>query len=82
MIAVLSKKAGKDYNHIPQAEQKKIDKKLIAIQNNPYEGKKLLGEFSGIYSFRAWPYRILYRIRRDEEKIDIISIEHRQGVYN
>lgn len=69
----------KQLRKIPKSEVKKIDKKICLLADNPKIGKRLTGELAGIYSVRAWPYRILYEIEKD--RIIICSVAHRQGVY-
>ena len=81
MRVFLTPSAQKNFKKIPQQEQKKIAKKLIELENNPYAGKKLEGELKGFYSLRAWPYRILYEINEDEQRIEVHKIAHRQGAY-
>jgi mRNA-degrading endonuclease RelE of RelBE toxin-antitoxin system len=81
MNVILSKDAGKQYKRLPKSEQAKIHKKLIALQLDPYEGKKLTAEFMGVRSLRAWPYRILYEINEEKKTVEILKIAHRQGVY-
>lgn len=81
MNVILSRDVLKQYKNLPKADQGKIHKKLIALQQNPYEGKKLAGELEGIRSLRAWPYRILYEINEKKQVIEIHKIAHRQGVY-
>lgn len=81
MNLILSRDVLKQYKSLPKADQVKIHKKLIALQQNPYEGKKLAGELEGIRSLRAWPYRILYEINEKKKTIEIHKIAHRQGVY-
>lgn len=77
MDVILSKDAGKQYKRLPKSDKTKIHKKLISLQQNPYEGKKLTGELEGIRSLRAWPYRILYEINEEKKTIDILKIAHR-----
>lgn len=81
MDVVLSKNAQKEFEHLPKIEQIKIMKKLVSLEQNPYAGKKLTGELKGIYSLRAWPYRILYEINQDIKRIEVHKIAHRQGAY-
>ena len=81
MDVVLSKNAQKEYEHLPKSDQVKIHKKLTALKTSPYSGKKLTGEMKGIYSLRAWPYRILYDINQPEKRVEIHKIVHRQGAY-
>lgn len=82
MQVILSDTATKQYKRLPKAVQEKVKKKLFLLATNPYAGKKLSGELAGIYSLRAWPYRILYEINEQEKRIETHKIKHRQGDYN
>lgn len=82
MQLVFSKEAQKHYNHLPTLEQKKIKKKLITLQENPYLGKKLAGQLSGHRSVRVWPYRIIYKVNEELNRVEVSDILHRQGAYN
>lgn len=64
---------------IPKVEIKKINSKVEKLAQNPRVGKSLKGELSGLYSLRAWPYRIIYEITKTS--IIICSVAHRQGAY-
>ncbi len=81
MQVIITPKAQKQYEHLPKSEQKKVKKKLQSLETDPYTGKKLTGEFSELRSVRAWPYRIIYYIHEQSQKLYITSIQHRQGVY-
>ena len=76
-----STKAEKQFLKLPSSEQKKILKKTTVFKSNPLVGKKLVGEFTGLYSFKAWPYRIIYTFSHKNQTIYIVTIQHRQGVY-
>ena len=77
MNVILSKDASKQYGRLSKSDQTKIHKKLLALEQSPYEGKKLNGELGGIRSLRAWPYRILYEINEAKNTIAIHKIAHR-----
>lgn len=81
MQLVFSKEAQKHYNHLPTLEQKKIKKKLITLQENPYLGKKLGGQLSGQRSIRVWPYRIIYEVNEALKRVEVSDILQRQGAY-
>lgn len=81
MQVIITPKALKQYNHIPKTDQAKIKKKLLVLEQDSQEGKKLSGEFAELRSLRAWPYRIIYYINNKQKKIFITTIAHRQGVY-
>lgn len=59
----------------------RIQAALIIVAINPFVGKKLKGEYKGFYSYRIWPYRIIYQIYKNELMVIIVRIGHRQGVY-
>jgi len=52
------------------------------ILNAPLKGKKLKGEFSGLYRFRFGDYRIIYEIDFFKKHIYILRVSHRKDVYN
>ena len=81
MEVIVTPKALKQYNHLPKTEQTKIKKKLLLLEQNAQEGKKLSGDYNELRSLRAWPYRIVYYINNKVKKIYIVTIAHRQGVY-
>lgn len=81
MKVILSKEAQKNYTHFPISEQKKIKKKLLSLEENPYGGKKLEGQLSGYRSVRVWPYRIIYQVNEKEQRVEVSDILHRQGAY-
>ena len=78
---VVSKKAQKDLNKIDNRYHSRILIVLSSLANNPFVGKKLKGERGDEWSYRVWPYRIIYQIKNKELVVLIIRIGHRQGVY-
>ncbi len=81
MQLALSENAKREYKKIPKREQVKIKRRLIAIENDPYLGKKLAGELAKYYSVRVWPYRIVYIIDKGNQIVWVNKIQHRQGAY-
>jgi addiction module RelE/StbE family toxin len=77
----LPKRVLKQQNKIPRQYNIKIDKILMELRTDPLLGKPLTGEFKGQYSVRAWPYRVIYQILKQEKIILITTIQHRQGAY-
>lgn len=78
---ILDRAAEKDLDKIPIGVHKKIFVEIGVLQGNPFYGKRLRGNLHGCYSWRVWPYRLIYRIYKREQRIQIIRIAHRQGVY-
>ena len=81
MQVILSNDAKKQYDHLPESEQKKVKKKLLSLETNPLSGKKLSGELAIYRSLRTWPYRIIYIINEEKKRVEVSDIEHRQGAY-
>lgn len=78
---VLPKSAQKDLQKVDSRHRNRIVVALDALISEPYLGKKLEGEYRGYYSYRVWPYRIIYGIKKNELIVLIIRIGHRQGIY-
>jgi len=81
MKLIYSSKTEKDLKKLAKRELKKIFRKINALKKEPFLGKKLKGELKGLYSFKSWPYRIIYKIDKDAKIIYIVAIQHRQSVY-
>jgi len=71
----------KHLTRIPDKWQEKIQAGLETIAENPYLGKKLKGKYAGFYTYRVWPYRIIYEIFKNELIVYIIDVDHQGGVY-
>ena len=61
---LITKKAEKDFRKlIPALRKKALEILAETIAENPFQGKKLLGELAGHYSIKlTYKDRILYRI--------------------
>ena len=71
----------KDIKKLPSRTRNKIEKAIIAISEDPYVGKPLLGILSGKWSFRVGDYRITYEIRKKELIILVLMVGPRQDIY-
>lgn len=80
MTIELSSEALKNFQKIPHAERKKIQRKIDSLAANPLLGKKLDGKLKDFRSVRAWPYRIIYLLELNI--ITVVRIGHRQGAYD
>ena len=75
-------KVAKDLKKIDKHWQNKILKVIkTKLVNDPYIGKKLVGDLSSYYRYRINNYRIIYEILDDEIVLIIIKIKHRKDVY-
>ncbi|MCE9585264.1 type II toxin-antitoxin system RelE/ParE family toxin [Candidatus Nomurabacteria bacterium] len=80
-ILVLKPRAKKELTNLEDIDRIKVRVVLEAILKNPFLGKKLSGELPNQYSIRAWPFRVIYEIRKKELVILILRIRHRKDVY-
>ena len=71
----------KKLEKLPKADYYRILSALSILTGNPYVGKKMKGEYDGSYSYRVWPYRIIYDIYKKALLILVVRVGHRQGVY-
>lgn len=52
------------------------------LAREPYRvGKPLARELSGASSARRGPYRLLYRVEQDAQRVQILRIAHRSDAY-
>jgi mRNA interferase RelE/StbE len=72
----------KDLKKIDKTWQKRILNKMKTILvNDPYLGKKLVGNLSPFYRLRVGDYRIIYAIFEDIVTVEVVKIRHRKDVY-
>ena len=76
-----TKEAKKNIEKLDQSIKQVIKKAVESLSLNPYRGKPLAYELSGLYSFRTSDYRIIYRIKEKEILIIVITIGHRKEIY-
>lgn len=69
----------KDLKKSDKKERIKILNKIEKELSSGIKGKKLKGEFEGLYSYRIGDYRVVYSLI--PEGILIIRIRHRKDVY-
>jgi len=60
--------------------KKKVKASLKIILSEPYSGKALMEELSGLKSFRVSSFRIIYRIKKPEQ-IELVAIGPRERIY-
>ena len=78
---VISKKAHKEILKLPLSIQNKISKSFSLLKLNPPAGARLQGRLGGNYKFRIGDYRIVYKFNSKESLVEVVKVEHRQGVY-
>ena len=77
----LPSRVDKEISRLPLHIQNKIDKSLDILKKNPILDVKLKGKLDDYYKFRLGDYRIIYKFNSKTGTLEIVKIEHRQGVY-
>ena len=72
----------KDPKDCDNPTRERVKEVLRHLAEHPLDGKPLKGHFQKekLWSYRVWPYRILYR-RAGSNWLDVLSIEPRKDVY-
>lgn len=60
--------------------KRKLRAAIQAIIADPYAGKPLGEELSGLRSYRVSRFRVVYRLRQDKE-IEVIAVGPRERIY-
>lgn len=76
----ITRRASKDVDTLgPKLKRKLRDILVHVIARNPYEGKKLLGDLAGSYSYRlTYKDRIVYSV---DERTQTVYIERARTHY-
>lgn len=77
----LSRDAQKSLANTDLPLRGKILRVLDALAGNPFIGKKLHGELKEYWAIRAWPFRIIYKIKRKQLVVFVLMVKHRKDAY-
>jgi mRNA interferase RelE/StbE len=81
---ILSDRASNYYEKLPSNTQRRINKAIDSIEENPFAGsniKRLTGKFEGLYRYRIGNIRIVNQVVKSEMKVAIVEIGTRGGIY-
>lgn len=76
-----TKEAAERIQKLDGAVKERICKAIVRISEHPESGKHLTGLLRDRWSYRAGDWRILYKIRKAEVLILILTVGHRSKVY-
>lgn len=80
-VFILAKRANKQLKKLPIRTHIKVVQSFRELKQNPLAGTKLEGKLNNNYKFRIGDYRIVYKFNPKESMLEVLKIEHRQGVY-
>ena len=75
------KKALNFFNKLDKPIQEQIGNKIEKLKKDPFLGKPLVGNLSGLFSLRINKYRIIYHPKKEELIILVLDIGHRKNIY-
>ena len=78
---IISPRAKKQLKPIKKVYQRAINEAFEEIKYYPLIGKPLIREMAGKYSYKIGVYRIIYKISKRDQKINVISAGHRATIY-
>lgn len=78
---LIPKKVENKLNRLPSHIRKRIPDLFLRLEQNPLLGVKLHGELAGYFKYRLGDYRIVYMFDAKIGRIEVVVVEHRQGVY-
>jgi mRNA-degrading endonuclease RelE of RelBE toxin-antitoxin system len=58
-----------------------VKSKIENLQENPFSGKWLEKELSGYLSMQAKRFRVIYKIRDNDQTVEIHYVGHRKDIY-
>jgi mRNA interferase RelE/StbE len=58
-----------------------VKSKIEKLQENPFSGKRLERELSGYLSMQAKRFRVIYKIRENDQTVEIHYVGHRRDIY-
>lgn len=81
MKLLITKKAQKELDNIPDPLAKNIADKILILIDNPYppNSKKLSGQDN--YRLRIGSFRVIYTIDNKQKEITILRIADRKTIY-
>ncbi|MCL2501874.1 MAG: type II toxin-antitoxin system RelE/ParE family toxin [Bacteroidales bacterium] len=79
---IVSNKAEKVLDRLPNKYYQLITKHLLSLEQNPRPfGCAKLSGLENSYRIRVGIYRVIYSIRDDVLIVEVIKIDHRSNVY-
>jgi len=79
---VLSSTARVQIKKLPRRYQRSAIEALEHLRETPLSGKALVRELKGRFSFQFGPHRIVYKINRQEKRVEVLSVRHRKCAYS
>jgi len=79
---ILSSSARGQIKKLPLRYRKSAVEVLEELRETPLSGKALARELKSRFSFQFGPYRMIYKIKEKEKKIEVLAVRHRKYAFN
>lgn len=76
-----TEEAARRIGKLDKAVKDRVEKAISRLSENPELGKRLTGLLSDRWSYRVGDWRILYKTRKKELVILVLTVGHRRDVY-
>lgn len=77
-----TEEAARRIRKLDKVVKERIAKAIVRLSENPDLGKRLTGLLSDRWSYRVGDWRILYKVRKNELVVLILTVGHRSDVYD
>lgn len=78
---VLSRQAKKDLKRLDKIYKPKVSKYIDLLENSPFLGEKMAGNFQGSYRIKIPPLRIIYTPDLQNKIVWVKAVGFRGGIY-
>ena len=78
---VIRHNAEKELGRLGHEEQRRIGKKLLLLENEPFPAGAIALQGRRGYRIRVGDYRVLYEVDESSKLVNITAIGHRRDVY-
>jgi mRNA interferase RelE/StbE len=66
---------------LDKAVKERVGRAIVRLSEHPELGKRLTGLLNDRWSYRVGDWRILYKVRKNELLILVLTVGHRRDVY-
>lgn len=77
-----TEEAARRIGKLDKAVRDRVGKAIGRLSENPELGKRLTGLLSDRWSYRVGDWRILYKVRKSEVVVLVLTVGHRREVYD
>lgn len=78
---VFTQEAAKRIGKLDSAVKERVRKAIQRLAEHPELGKRLTGLLSDRWSYRVGGWRILYKVRKAELIVLVLTVGHRSTIY-